>query len=79
MTKPQCATKSPALNHGISCYRTGPNTTSANSRCVVPSANTGAILCIISGIIIISATMLQNGECHEPCQRRPCDCPERQK
>ena len=39
---------------------TGTNTTSANSRCVVPSANTGAILCIISGTIKISATILQS-------------------
>src|SRR5215471_2821135 len=38
---------------------TGTNTTSANSRCIVPSANTGAILCIIRGIINSSATALQ--------------------
>src|SRR5215471_4753569 len=38
---------------------TGTNTTSANSRCIVPSANMGVILCIIRGIINSSATALQ--------------------
>ena len=38
---------------------TGTNTTTANSRCIVPSANTGATLCIIKGIINNSATALQ--------------------